>query len=71
MPDGEPDKSWKNKDTLIWIAHEMGELKGEVKVLNTGFTNHLKHHFRLNMALLAGVIGLAITGLYFFLPLML
>ena len=71
MPDGQPDETWKQKDTLLWLASEMGELKGEVKHLSKGLDNHLKHHFRLNLALLSGIIALSVTGFYFFLRLVL
>ena len=69
MPDGKPDETWKNKDLLLKIVGDVGELKGEVKLLNTGLFNHLKHHFRINLALLGGIIAVSVTGFYFFLRL--
>ena len=71
MPDGQPDKTWNNKDILLKIVGELGELKGELGGIKTGFKNHLTQHFRINMALLGGVIALSVTGFYFFLRLVL
>lgn len=71
IPNGTPDETWKNKDILLKIVGEVGELKGEVRHLNKGLDNHLKHHFRLNLALVSGMIAIAITGLYFYLSLLL
>ncbi len=48
FPDGNPEPTWRQKELVLWLVHE-------VRALRKGHDNHLTSHFRTNLVLLGGV----------------
>ncbi len=66
MRDGLPDSAWTQKEILVWLAERVNTLKDGQAALTKGLQNHLSHHFKTNLVLLAGIFTLASIVVYMF-----